>query len=102
MPHGPKMTATGDGKNLIMTYEKSVYSFRCDGQNDCYWQTEEHQLDISRRWHIMMTIPSSLVENCNCQLDARPCGCKDPVPNVDCEECVDGYWRTTDTGCKSK
>ena len=96
------MTATGDGKGLKMTYEKGVYKFHCKSQENCYWQTEEYQLQINREAHMMMTVPSSLVGNCNCEMDSVPCGCKHPVPADECEQCADGFWGPNDTGCKSK
>jgi len=62
--YGPRMTHTADKKNLLMTYEKGIYSFNCRSSNDCHWTKESYELEISRRYHILMTVPSSLVENC--------------------------------------
>jgi len=100
MGNGPRMTATGDGKSLIMTHQRGVYKLHCKSQENCYWQTEEYQLEISRKYHIMISAPSSLIENCNCKLDSVPCGCKDTVPIDECEQCADGFWGPTDTGCR--
>ena len=66
---GPKMSQTIDGKGLLMTHLNDVYSFVCNNPNDCYWKTENYQLEIPRTFHIMMNVPTSLVENCNCKID---------------------------------
>merc|ERR1712066_985156 len=89
----PRMASTGDGKQLIMTYEKGVYSFHCDTSNQCYWNTVNHELGISRQEHIMMTIPTSLVEHCGCELDSTgDCKCPAAVTGQKCDRCKDGYW----------
>ena len=80
------MSPTTNRKGLIMTYEKTVYSFHCENKKICYWSTEDYELKISRHNHVMMTVPSSLVSNCECHVDATPCGCKDPVPIDKCDE----------------
>ena len=106
MDYGPRMAPTGDGKQLIMTYEKGVYSFHCDTPNQCYWNTENHELGISRERHIMMTVPTSLVENCGCELDSTgDCKCPATVTGQECDRCQDGYWGLNKTGvmgCSSK
>ena len=86
MDYGPRMAPTGDGKQLIMTYEKGVYSFHCDTPNQCYWNTEIHELGISRYGHVMMTVPTSLVENCGCELDSTgDCKCPATVTGQECD-----------------
>ena len=58
------MTRTGDGKGLLMSYKKKVYSFHCTSQNNCFWQEENYELQIYRTYHLFLTVPSSLVEDC--------------------------------------
>ena len=107
MDYGPRMAPTGDGKQLIMTYEKGVYSFHCDTPNQCYWNTENHELQIERdNGHIMMTVPTSLVENCGCELNSTgDCKCPAGVTGQECDRCQDGYWGLNKNGvmgCSSK
>jgi len=64
MVWGPRMTHTANKKGLLMTYYSGVYSFHCRSSNDCSWTKESYELKISRRDHVMMTVPESLVENC--------------------------------------
>ena len=87
-----------------MSHEEKVYIFHCDTVDQCYWRTDNYRLQIERRNHIMLTIPSSLIdtENCDCKLDSTACGCKHPVPLDKCQECADGYWRLNENGCESK
>ena len=61
---GSRMTPMADGKGLLMTYEKGVYSFQCTSANDCYWTKKDYELQIYRRSHLFLTVPSSLVEDC--------------------------------------
>ena len=81
------MSPTADKKGLLMTSEKGVYSFHCDTPNQCYWTMEEYELKIKRNYHLMMSVPSSLVENCDCELDsAGDCRCKPGVIGPDCDQ----------------
>ena len=61
---GAKITTTADGKGLLMTYNKGVYGFHFNSTNDCYWTKKDYELQISRRDHLFLTVPSSLVEDC--------------------------------------
>jgi len=62
--HEPQMTHTTNKKGLLMTYRKGIYSFQCRSSNDCYWTKESYELETVRRYHVMIMVPSSLVENC--------------------------------------
>jgi len=62
--HGPRITATGKGDGLIMTYDRGIYKFRCDSANSCYFEKEDDELQIERRDPILLTVPTSFVENC--------------------------------------
>lgn len=100
------MTPTGDGKSLVMTYQRGIYSFHCKSRTNCYWNTTEYELEISREAHIMMTIPSSLVENCDCELNFNEnCRCGTGIIGDDCDQCKDGYWgfdQEDHIGCESE
>ena len=102
----PRMTSIDGDKGLLMTFDKGVYSFQCITRTQCFWNTEEYELNINRDFgHIMMLVPTSLIgeqSNCGCELDATHCGCKDPVPINQCKECAEGFYRLTDSGCRSK
>ena len=64
---GPKITTTADGKGLLMSYGRSLYSFSCQSMSRCSWDTNQIELKISRSEHVMMRVPASMVENCECQ-----------------------------------
>ena len=102
MTYGPKMSPTADQTSLLLTYEYEMYTFHCENEYQCFWLIGEHQLEIHRRAFIFMAVPSTLVANCGCELDATPCGCKDPVPIDKCSECQDGFWGLDEDGCRSK
>merc|ERR1719510_953351 len=95
------MSPTPNKKGLIMTYRHGVYSFHCETKTQCYWAPETYRLQVRRSNHVMMAVPSSLVANCGCEVDATPCGCKDPVPLDDCKQCRDGFWGLDEKGCKN-
>ena len=61
---GSKLASKGDGKGLLMSYQKGLYSFHCKSKSSCYWTKEDFELRTNRRSHIMMTIPSFLVDGC--------------------------------------
>ena len=61
---GSRMSQTRDEKGLIMTYKKDVYFFHCDSATQCYWKKKKFTLNINRVEHIMLTVPSTLVEKC--------------------------------------
>ena len=64
MEYGPRMTTTKNKNQLLMTYEKGIYSFNCRSSDDCYWEKKDFELKTSRSFHVMMEVPASLVENC--------------------------------------
>ena len=103
--NGNKITTTGDGRGLLMTYRKQIFSFSCVSQTNCYWTKEETELEISRRGHIMLAVPASLVDNCDCQLNSDgTCKCPPGVIGDACDRCKQGYWglHQNDTlSCKS-
>ena len=102
MAYTPKLTSTIDGKGIFLTYDKALISLHCDAPNECYWKIEKYWRSIFRSRHMMLVVPSNLVKNCNCELDSTPCGCTDPVPFNECQQCNDGFWLSPGRGCKSK
>ena len=64
MEYGPRMTTTKNKNQLLMTYQKGIYSFNCRSSDDCYWEKEPKELKVSRDWPVMMKVPASMVENC--------------------------------------
>ena len=103
---GSGMTTTGNGRGLVMTHETGLYSFHCKSQTNCFWVREETELKISRSDHIMLTVPSTLVDNCDCDLDTSGnCKCPAGVTGDDCDRCKESYWGLDldgENGCKRK
>merc|ERR1712228_58124 len=60
---GISPTKYNDG--LLMTDESKVFRFRCNTSSDCSWKIEPWELKYKRWGHLMMTIPSSTLEQCN-------------------------------------
>merc|ERR1712223_831244 len=50
-----------------MTFLKGIYSFKCTSEKLCIWTKEPQELQISRRYHIALTVPSALMKNCPLQ-----------------------------------
>ena len=103
---GAAMNQNPDGKGLHLTYDKNVFSFICQSKTQCYWVKERFELQISRRNHMMINVPSSLLDNCGCELNSLgDCRCKPGVTGPRCNQCQVGYWgiRGLDVeGCISK
>ena len=104
--YGAKMTTTGNGKGLLMTYLTKIYSFDCDSPTTCFWIEEETKLKIGRDFHLMLTVPTSVVEDCDCQLNSDGvCRCPTGVTGEACDQCKLGYWglqQNDSLECKSK
>ena len=62
--YGPQITNTQNETELLMTYEKGIYSFQCRSSNDCYWEKKSYELKMSREYHVMVKVRASLVKNC--------------------------------------
>ena len=103
---GAKITPTGDGKGLLMTYHKAIYSFKCKSKTNCQWIKKESELEIEREDHIMLSVPASLVDSCGCQLNSTgACNCPAGVIGDTCDRCKQGYWglhQNDSLGCKSE
>ena len=61
---GPAMTTTAKGDGLIMTNRKGIYRFKCVSSDSCFFEKDEEELKISRYWHILLSVPAALVEDC--------------------------------------
>ena len=64
MNPGPRMTTTGKGDGLIMTYKTGIYRFKCDSSESCFFEKDDVELKIERRWHILLSVPKTLIEDC--------------------------------------
>ena len=67
LPHemnSPRMTTTATGDGLLMTYEKGMYRFKCTSSDSCFFEKYDNELEISREWHILLSVPATLVEDC--------------------------------------
>ena len=60
----PRMTTTGKGDGLIMTYNKGIYRFKCVSSESCFFEKDDVDLKIERREHILLSVPKSLMEDC--------------------------------------
>ena len=58
------MATTSQGDGLIMSYEKDVYTFKCESEISCKWSKEPYSLQIARIYHAMLPVPMSFLENC--------------------------------------
>ena len=64
MRYGSRMTTTATGDGLLMTYEKGMYRFKCTSSDSCFFEKYDNELEISREWHILLSVPATLVEDC--------------------------------------
>ena len=58
------MTTTVKGDGLIMTWSKSIYRFKCVSSDSCLFEKDDDELQIHRLWHNLLTVPTSLLEDC--------------------------------------
>ena len=59
-----KITTSVDGDGLIMTYEKSIYWFKCVSSESCFFEKDKNDLQIARQSHVLLKVPKSLLEFC--------------------------------------
>jgi len=62
--NGSRMTPTADGKGLLLSNIKSIYSFICQSPTSCMFAPTDIQLKIGRSYHLMLQVPSSLLSEC--------------------------------------
>jgi len=62
--NGSRMTPTADGKGLLLSNIKSIYSFICQSPTSCMFAPTDIQLKIWRGYHLMLQVPSSLLSEC--------------------------------------
>ena len=100
------MSPTKDGRGLILSYLKSLYSFKCNSPNQCYWEETGSKVFKDLKWfkHMMMNVPSILIGQCDCVLDSSgDCQCPTGVTGPNCEKCQEGFWGLReDQSCTSE
>ena len=65
LEYGPKMTTTQTGDGVLLTYENDIFKLECTSTTSCLWKKEPNNLKIFRQHHLMFTVPSKLLKNCN-------------------------------------
>jgi len=63
--YGAQMTTTQNGDSVLLTYGKDIFKLYCTNTTSCLWKKESNSLQIYRQWHLIFTVPSTLLENCN-------------------------------------
>ena len=61
---GPRITTSGKVDHMIMTFNKGIYHFKCVSSDSCFFEKEADELKISRSFHILLSVPAALVEDC--------------------------------------
>ena len=65
--YGPRITPTTDGEGLLMTTKNYIYHFECN-EHACSWSIGSYRgnqhLTVHRLWHIFLTVPATVVEDC--------------------------------------
>ena len=63
---GPGMSPSPDGSSVVLTQEKDMYKLNCQsfitGFIQCTWESLPNKLQVSRQYHIQVTVPA--VQNC--------------------------------------
>ena len=62
--NGPRITTSGKVDHMIMTFNKGIYHFKCVSSDSCFFEKEADELKISRSFHILLSVPAALVEDC--------------------------------------
>ena len=65
LSNGPKMTTTQNGDGVLLTHQKDIFKLDCTSHTSCIWKKESNSLQINRKRHLMFTVPSTILENCN-------------------------------------
>jgi len=63
--YGDQMTPTQNGDGVLLTSGYDIFKLDCTSTTSCLWKKEPNSLKIYRRHHLMFTVPSKLLENCN-------------------------------------
>jgi len=61
----PQMTPTQNGDGVLLTHRENIFKLDCTNTTSCLWKKEPNSLQIVRINHLMFTVPSKLLENCN-------------------------------------
>ena len=59
---GPRMSPTASGDNVILTFDKSIYTLEVSGST-YQWIKKSQQLSNWWSFHVQLTVPSTLI-NC--------------------------------------
>jgi len=62
--NGARITTTENGYGLILTYERSIFQFKCHNKNSCFFEKKNNMLKIDRRLHILLKVPTSFMKDC--------------------------------------
>jgi len=65
LERGPQITTTRNGDGLLLTHRKAILKLDCTSTTSCLWKKEPNSLQVHRYHHLMFTVPSTLLENCN-------------------------------------
>ncbi len=79
MDHGPQMTQTQNGDGVLLTDEIDIFKLDCTNTTSCLWKKQPNNLQIYRNHHLMFTVPSKFLENCNNTVGMFT---KSPVTNI--------------------
>ena len=60
MKHGPRMTPTSSGDNVLLTYERRIYTLSIK-ESSYKWKKKEKALSIIREMHVQFLVPGSLL-----------------------------------------
>merc|ERR1712086_534768 len=63
--YGDQMTPTQNGDGVLLTSGYDIFKLDCTSTTSCLWKKEPNSLKIYREDHLMFTVPSKLLENCN-------------------------------------
>ena len=59
MEWGPQMTPTSSGDNVLLTYERAIYTLSFK-EASYEWKKKGNKLSISREMHVQFLVPASL------------------------------------------
>ena len=51
------------GEELILTFEKAYFSFKCESKISCEFR-KKGDLEIARKNHVSLSVPSELLQQC--------------------------------------
>ena len=60
MDDGPRMSPTSSGDNVLLTYERTIYTLSIKGSS-YQWKKKEKELSIYRKEHVQFLVPALLL-----------------------------------------